>query len=73
MIWSFHAIPDPDEPGCMILEQYLTQIASAVKHALNAHEESHTSGARRLFIAGCEAVQTMMLKQLTTAPLVVKR
>ncbi|GAX24402.1 hypothetical protein FisN_4Lh537 [Fistulifera solaris] len=69
----FHTVHDPDEPDSRILEQYLTQIFSAVKHALSAHEESQTSGARRLFIAGCEVLETMLSKQVTTDPLVIKR
>jgi hypothetical protein len=69
----FHTVRDPDEPDSRILEQYLTQIFSAVKHALSAHEESQTSGARRLFIAGCELLETMLSRQVTTDPLVIKR
>jgi hypothetical protein len=69
----FYTVRDPDEPDSRILEQYVTQIFSAVKHALSAHEESQTSGARRLFIAGCEFMETMLSKQVTTDPLVLKR
>lgn len=73
IIDSFCDIPDPVEPQSLILDQYLTQISSAVKHALSAHEESQTSSARRLFVAGCEVIQTILSKKLMSDPLVIKR
>lgn len=63
--------------GTTLLEQYSSQIISAVRHALNAEsllEESvASSGFHRLFAAGCEASLVMMKGGFVSEPVVIRR
>ena len=74
IIKSFAKIPDPEQPEVNILDQYSTQIFSAVKHALSAPEESdYSEYSVRLFGAGCIALESIIEASLTTDPVVLKR
>ena len=63
--------------GSKILEQYSSQIISAVRHALNAEsllEESvASSGFHRLFATGCEALFVMIEGGFVSDPMVIRR
>jgi len=63
--------------GTSVLEQYSSQIISAVRHALNAEsllEESvATSGFHRLFAAGCDALFVMINGGFVSEPVVLRR
>lgn len=62
--------------GTKVLEQYSSQIISAVRHALNAEslsEESVTSGFHRLFATGCEALFVMIKRGFVSEPVVIRR
>jgi hypothetical protein len=73
LVACFAQIQDPEEPGVRILEQFSPQIFSSVKHALGAPDESDTEASLRLFLAGCEALQSVVHHKLTTDGMVVKR
>jgi hypothetical protein len=74
LVACFAKILDPEEAGAVgILEQYSTQIFSSVKHALGAPDESDSESALRLFLAGCEALDSIVKHELTTDAMVLKR
>lgn len=73
LISSFGRIRDPEQPESSILDQYSTQIFSAVKHALGAPLESDSDAALGLFVAGCEALQTVIETELSKDTVVLKR
>jgi hypothetical protein len=73
LVACFAQVEDPEEPGVGILEQYSPQIFSSVKHALGAPDESDTEASLRLFLAGCEALQSVVEHKLTTDTIVLKR
>jgi hypothetical protein len=73
IIEYFTEIPDPDEPNSSILEQFGPQMYSVVKHAISAHDESASPAARRLFIAGCEVLHTIVESRLSADLIVLKR
>jgi len=64
---------DLDEPGHLLLEEYLSQIISCVKHGLCAFLEDDEDDAEKLFLLGCEALQSIVQNKLITDPLVMKR
>lgn len=73
LIKYFSKCPDPHEPNMKILDQFTTQFFSVVKHATSALDENPTPGARRLFVAGCEVLDTIIENRLSTDPVVMKR
>lgn len=73
LITCFKNIPDPEDPNGCILEQYSTQIFSAVKHALSAAEDCDSYDSARLFQAGCETLEKIVDAKLTKDPAALKR
>lgn len=64
--------------GATVLEQYSSQIISAVRHALNAEsllEELSVAGSgfHHLFAAGCDALFVMIKGGFVSDPVVVRR
>lgn len=72
LIGCFQGIPDPEQHDDGILDQYATQIFSSVKHALGEDGMSGEAYYRR-FVAGCEAIQTIVRIEMTKDPMVLKR
>ena len=63
--------------GASVLDQYLSQIISSVKHALNAenmlNEQVPGTAFHRLFWAGCDALVAMISEELIVDPVAMKR
>jgi len=63
--------------GTSVLEQYSSQIISAVKHALNSesllNESVPGTAFHRLFSTGCEALFVMISEQLISDPIAMRR
>ena len=66
-------VPDFDEPGQPMMEQYMSQIVSCIKHALTASQDDGEDEAQKLFILGCEALQAVVQNGLVTEPMTLKR
>lgn len=64
---------DLDEPGHLLLEEYLSQIISCVKHGLTAYMEDDEDDAEKLFLLSCEALQSVVQNKLITDSMVLKR
>jgi len=63
--------------GTSVLEQYSSQIISAVKHALNSesllNESVPGTAFHRLFSTGCEALFVMISEKLISDPIAMRR
>lgn len=64
--------------GTTVLEQYSSQIISAVRHALNAEtllEDTIVTGSgfHRLFATGCDALFVMIERGFVSEPVVIRR
>lgn len=63
--------------GESVLEQYLSQILSSVKHALNSESSLNDSvpgtAFHSLFSSGCDALSVMLSKGLISDPAVMRR
>lgn len=73
IIACFRGIADPVDADVGILDQYATQIFSSVRHALGETEDMTSEAYYRRFLAGCEALQTVVDIELTTDPMALKR
>jgi hypothetical protein len=65
-----------EHDGTPVLEQYSSQIISAVKHSLKSEmpsEESTSSGFHRLFAAGCDALLALIKNDFIADPVALKR
>lgn len=72
---AFGGTLDPTNDGSMALEQYSSQILSAVKHSLKPElsEESVVSGCHLLFSAGCDALLVLIENNFVSDSLALKR
>ncbi|GKY98505.1 hypothetical protein MPSEU_000807600 [Mayamaea pseudoterrestris] len=66
LVEFFGPIGDPDTDKSTILEQYLPQIISALRHALTPAEESNSNDSELLFRAGCQALESVFKIGLIT-------
>lgn len=73
LIAAFARLPDPQEPEAFILDQFTTQIFSAVKHALSAPDGTDAQAVARLFVAGCDSLFVVAETGLSSDPMVLKR
>lgn len=64
---------DLDDPGHILLEEYMSQVISCVKHGLVAFLEDDEDDAEKLFMLGCEALQSVVQNKLITDAVVLKR
>lgn len=60
LVECFASVSDHEVEGSNVLEQYEQQIYSAVKHCISSINESQTIAAQRLFLAGCETLETIV-------------
>ena len=73
VISCFGSIPDPDQPDTRVLNDYVLQISSCVKSALGAPIESKDAATSRLFLCGCETLQSFLQSELTSDKAVLKK
>lgn len=73
LVSCFRGVQDPQQAGMAILDQYATQIFSAVKHSLADEGELAEEGYYRRFYGGCETIQTIVESGLTKDPMAIKR
>lgn len=64
LVEMFATIPDPNDNGSLILDDYVSLIVPAIKHTLTydidaAEEAIDTEGNRNLYIHGCECLQVL--------------
>ena len=64
---------DLDDPGHILLEEYMSQVISCVKHGLIAFLEDDEDDAEKLFMLGCGALQSVVQNKLITDSVVLKR
>ena len=69
LVACYGSMPDPDEAGVLLLEQYSSQILSAAKYAVTIDEEN----AFHLFGLGCRCLELVLKNGLVTEPAVFKR
>ncbi|KAL7509674.1 hypothetical protein ACHAXN_006645 [Cyclotella atomus] len=76
IIEAFGDMPDlTTNDGSMVLEQYSSQIISALKHSLKSEisEDSIASGYHLLFSSGCDALLALIKKNFVSDPVALKR
>jgi hypothetical protein len=73
LIELFGNIEDPEQPNSCILSQYSTQVVSSVRHALTAPDEDSFGSSKRLFLAGCVALQAICRSGLSEDTAMLKR
>ena len=73
---AFAAHVDPED-GSRVLNQYLSQIISSVRHGLNAEslatESTTGSSFHLLFSSGCDALYALLARELIADPVVMRR
>ena len=76
VIDAFATHVDPED-GSRVLNQYLSQITSSVRHGLNAEslatESTTGSSFHLLFSSGCDALYALLARQLIGDPVVMRR
>lgn len=73
LILAFGAIKDHDDETVGILSQYSTQIFASVKHALASSDDSMDGASQRVFVAGCEALLSILEMKVSPDPTAVNR
>lgn len=69
----FGNIPDPDQAGTSLLNDFIPQISASLKSALVAHQEQMDDRTCRLFWVGCEALRFFIQARVTDDLGVIKR
>jgi hypothetical protein len=73
IVTLFTPIRDPEQREMSILDQFSTQIFSAVKHPFSAPDESDSEESSLLFMTGCEVLQNAIRVGLTSDPTALVR
>lgn len=73
VIDCFGSIADPEQSDTTVLNDDIPQLSSAIKNALVAANEDGGASSCRLFLSGCEALQSFMRMNVTKDKSVLKR